>query len=104
MNNLEQLKKEVHAKGFNVSMMINLYKKKRVEQKATGIVPDEIYCAVCLEYLKEKEHRCTYTNVELNKLIEDTDMICVDYLSLQREEKLRLVFNMAKNYLELMND
>lgn len=55
MSTLEQLKKQVHAKGFNISMMMNLYKKKRVEQGALGVIPEEIYCKVCLEYLKDKE-------------------------------------------------
>jgi len=49
---LEFLKKEVHAKGFNISMMINLYNKKRRDQKCIGVIPEEIYCDVCIEYLK----------------------------------------------------
>ena len=60
MNNLEQLKKLVHEKGFNISMMINLYKKKRREAKALGEIPEEIYCQVCLEYLKGKAIKCNF--------------------------------------------
>jgi len=51
MTELDLLKTEVHAKGFNVSMMINLFKKKQREMKAIHEVPDEVLCAVCRAYL-----------------------------------------------------
>ena len=57
MTELELLKTEVHAKGFNISMMINTFKKKQVERKALYSVPDEVFCEVCRVYLKKGEIR-----------------------------------------------
>lgn len=48
---LDLLKLEVHKKGFNISMMINLFKKKQRDRKALYDVPDEVLCAVCSYYL-----------------------------------------------------
>jgi len=55
MSNLDTLIKQVHAEGFNISVMINLFKKREREHRARRIVPNEVYCAVCLEYLKRHE-------------------------------------------------
>lgn len=54
MTELDLLRKEVHATGFNISMMINLYKKRQFQRKSTIVLPDEVYCAVCREYLKDR--------------------------------------------------
>ena len=54
MTELDLLKTEVHAKGFNISMMINLFKKKQRERGAKYVIPDSVYCAVCREYLTKK--------------------------------------------------
>lgn len=45
----------VHAQGFNISMMINKFKKIQVERKSTYTVPDEIFKDVCIEILKRGE-------------------------------------------------
>ena len=48
-NRLEDLKKDVHKSGFNISMMINLfYKRSKLREK----LPDSVLCEVCLEYIK----------------------------------------------------
>ena len=49
---LEDHIKAVHRKGFNISMMINTFKKKQREMKSTREIPDSILREVCLEYLK----------------------------------------------------
>jgi len=55
-NNLEELKKAVHKKGFNISMMINTFKKRQRALKSTREIPDAVLCEVCLEYLKRGDH------------------------------------------------
>nr|QBK92969.1 MAG: hypothetical protein LCPAC403_01030 [Pithovirus LCPAC403] len=55
-----------------------------------------------LELIKELNSGYTHTKVKLNELIEHMDIM--DHLSVHSEKRLRLVFNMARNYYELMND
>ena len=52
MESLDWYKKEVHKRGFNISMMINLFKKKQRKMKALYEVPDEVFIEVCKEYFK----------------------------------------------------
>ena len=54
MTTLQTLIKEVHLKGFNISAMINLFKKRQREAGSTREVPEEVYVEVCLEYLKDR--------------------------------------------------
>jgi len=49
---LESLKKQVHDKGFNISVLINRFKKDQRARKVTYAVPDEVYIAVCETVLK----------------------------------------------------
>jgi len=51
MKNLEELKIAVHEKGFNISMMINTFKKKQKLIGSLREIPDSILCEVCEEYL-----------------------------------------------------
>ena len=51
MSRLEDLKKQVHTKGFNISMMINRFKKEQRNKKSTAVVPDSVYEYVCLSFL-----------------------------------------------------
>jgi len=48
---LSDYRKLVHDQGFNISMMINKFKKNQRERKATYSVPDEVFIEVCKEYL-----------------------------------------------------
>jgi len=52
VSSLESYKKLVHDQGFNISRMINRFKKTQRERKALYTVPDEVYIEVCKEYLK----------------------------------------------------
>lgn len=56
MNGLEQIKKQVHSKGFNISMMINKFKKSQRDRKALYEIPEEVYILVCEEILEKLEH------------------------------------------------
>jgi hypothetical protein len=49
---LSDYRKLVHDQGFNISMMINKFKKSQRERKATYTVPDEVFISVCKEYLR----------------------------------------------------
>ena len=53
---LQEYIKAVHDKGFNISMMINTFKKKQRDRGATYQVPDEVYADVCIEYLKRGDN------------------------------------------------
>ena len=48
---LDDYRKLVHAQGFNISRMINKFKKTQRERKALYTVPDEVFIEVCKEYL-----------------------------------------------------
>ena len=52
---LEYYIKQVHKKGFNISLMINTYKKRQRARKSTYEVPEEVYIEVCKEYFKRGE-------------------------------------------------
>jgi len=52
MTELDLLRKAVHEKGFNISVLINKFKKTQVERKALYQVPESVFCDVCKEYLK----------------------------------------------------
>jgi len=56
LTELDLLRKAVHDKGFNISMMINTYKKKQVDRKTTYKVPESVFCDVCKEYLKSGDN------------------------------------------------
>lgn len=56
MTRLEQLRKQIHAKGFNISILINKFKKTQRERKALYEVPESVFEEVCLEYLKRGEN------------------------------------------------
>ncbi len=47
MTELEEIKKEVHALGFNISMMINKFKKMQKANHARYDIPDEVYVELC---------------------------------------------------------
>lgn len=49
---LSEYRKMVHDQGFNISRMINKFKKTQRERKALYTVPDEVFIEVCKEYLK----------------------------------------------------
>ena len=51
MSTLSEYKIAVHKKGFNISMMINTFKKKQREMKSTREIPESVLCEVCKEYL-----------------------------------------------------
>ena len=48
---LDTLKKEVHKSGFNISRMINRFKKDQRKRKAIYEIPDEVLENVCREVL-----------------------------------------------------
>ena len=47
----QALLKSVHAEGFNISMLINTYRKR---SRLSPEIPEEVVRAICLEYLKRK--------------------------------------------------
>ena len=55
MDNLNDYKKAVHARGFNISRMINKFKKDQRERKALYEVPETVLIEVCKEYLVGRE-------------------------------------------------
>ena len=57
MTQLDDIKKLVHAEGFNISMMINKFKKEQAAAKATTEIPDDVYIEVCKEFIKRPPAR-----------------------------------------------
>ena len=55
MRTFEELKKDIHKKGFNISMMLNKFKKMQKERKALYEIPEEVFYKTCFEIERRLE-------------------------------------------------
>jgi len=89
--------KQVHDRGFNISMMINTYKKKQADRGATYIVPDEVYISVCEEYIKRGDEVRQGFPYFMRVLVEKSRESCAG-----RSQEYQRFGEMAQNIKQIM--